>query len=136
MAAAGGGWDVDNVYSANQGLGANDDQGFVAGPQEGSFAAAKDRFRAFLQSFRNGNTYVYRDQLRHHVALSQFYVDVDVDDLVAFDEELSNKLTKNPADYLPLVSTENHPSSTLKPYQLLLVALSSLLFLFAPKSAP
>ena len=49
--------------------------------------------------------FVYcRDQLKRHYNLGQYYLEVDLQDLTSYDEQLADKLTKNPAEFLPLVS--------------------------------
>ena len=45
-----------------------------------------------------------RDQLKRHYNLGQYYLEVDLQDLISYDEQLADKLTKNPAEFLPLVS--------------------------------
>ena len=44
-----------------------------------------------------------RDQLKRHYNRREYWVQIDVKDLSDFDSVLSEKLTKLPADYLPLV---------------------------------
>lgn len=44
------------------------------------------------------------DQLKRHYNLSQYYLEVDLQDLTSYDEQLADKLTKSPAEFLPLVS--------------------------------
>lgn len=46
----------------------------------------------------------FSDQLKRHYNLGQFYLEVDLQDLTSFDEQLADKLTKSPAEFLPLVS--------------------------------
>lgn len=47
----------------------------------------------------------HRDQLKRHYNLGQFYLEVDLQDLTSFDEQLADKLAKSPAEFLPLVSS-------------------------------
>ena len=44
------------------------------------------------------------DQLKRHYNLGQYYLEVDLQDLTSYDEQLADKLTKSPAEFLPLVS--------------------------------
>lgn len=44
-----------------------------------------------------------RDQLKRQYNLGRFWLDVQLDDVASFDEVLAEKLTKMPAEYLPLV---------------------------------
>ena len=46
----------------------------------------------------------HSDQLKRHYNLGQYYLEVDLQDLTSFDEQLADKLTKSPAEFLPLVS--------------------------------
>lgn len=45
-----------------------------------------------------------RDQLRENALLKKFYCDVNLNDLINFNEELAHKLVSEPADVIPLVS--------------------------------
>lgn len=47
----------------------------------------------------------HSDQLKRHYNLGQYYLEVDLQDLTSFDEQLADKLTKSPAEFLPLVSS-------------------------------
>jgi len=66
--------------------------------------ALKKRFKEFLRSFREGNVaaYKYRDIIKRHYNLKQFYVEIKIEDLASFDEELADKLYKTPSEYIPL----------------------------------
>ncbi|TDZ26361.1 DNA replication licensing factor mcm5 [Colletotrichum orbiculare MAFF 240422] len=56
----------------------------------------------FILQFRHGNDYTYRNQLKENALLKKYYCDVDVADLINYDEELANKLSKTPAEIIPL----------------------------------
>jgi len=63
----------------------------------------KNRFREFIRQFHEGNfTYRYRDQLKRHYNLQQYYLEVDLEDVSSFDETLAEKLSKSPTDTLPM----------------------------------
>lgn len=65
--------------------------------------SAKKRFREFIREFHEGTfSYPYRDQLKRRYNLGQYYLEVDLQDLTSFDEQLADKLTKSPAEFLPL----------------------------------
>lgn len=49
-------------------------------------------------------SFSFSDQLKRHYNLGQFYLEVDLQDLTSFDEQLADKLSKSPAEFLPLVS--------------------------------
>ncbi|XP_031427469.1 DNA replication licensing factor MCM5 [Clupea harengus] len=68
----------------------------------------KKRFREFLRQFRVGTdrtgfTYKYRDELKRHYTLGEYWVDVEMEDLASFDEDLADCLYKLPTDNLPLL---------------------------------
>ncbi|KAH9376116.1 hypothetical protein HPB48_012827 [Haemaphysalis longicornis] len=66
--------------------------------------AAKRRFRDFLRQFHEGNfNYRYRDQLKQHYNMGQYWLEVAMEDISSFDEVLADKLTKQPTEHLPLL---------------------------------
>ncbi|XP_071816407.1 DNA replication licensing factor mcm5-like [Apostichopus japonicus] len=61
------------------------------------------RFKDFLRKFHDANfTYKYRDELKRHYNLHQFWLHISLEDLASFDEELAGKLQKQPTEFLPL----------------------------------
>ncbi|NWR72190.1 MCM5 factor, partial [Centropus unirufus] len=66
------------------------------------------RFKEFLRQYRVGTdrtgfTFKYRDELKRHYNLSQYWVEVEMEDLASFDEDLADYLYKQPADHLQLL---------------------------------
>ena len=49
-----------------------------------------------------------RDQLKRQYNLGQFWLVVHVEDLSSYDEGLAESLSKQPAEYLPLVCNVFH----------------------------
>lgn len=47
---------------------------------------------------------MFRDELKRHYTLGEFWVEVEMEDLSSFDEDLSDCLHKLPTENLPLVS--------------------------------
>lgn len=45
-----------------------------------------------------------RDELKRHYTLAEYWVEVEMEDLASFDEDLSDCLYKLPTENLPLVS--------------------------------
>lgn len=45
-----------------------------------------------------------RDQLRENALLKKYNCDVNINDLINFNEELAHKLASEPAEVVPLVS--------------------------------
>lgn len=54
-------------------------------------------------SLHNNAVDLFRDQLKRHYNIGQYWLEVDVDDIASFDENLSELLIKQPAEHLPLV---------------------------------
>ncbi len=59
----------------------------------------------FILEFHLDNVFIYRDQIRENVLSKQYYCDVDIAHLIAFNEHLAHRLTNEPADIIPLVRT-------------------------------
>lgn len=47
-----------------------------------------------------------RDELKRHYNLGQYWVEVEMEDLASFDEDLADYLYKQPAEHLQLVRME------------------------------
>ncbi|KAK2593856.1 minichromosome maintenance protein 5 [Conoideocrella luteorostrata] len=60
------------------------------------------QLETFILDFRLDNNFVYRDQLRENALLKKFYCDVNINDLINFNEELAHKLASEPAEIIPL----------------------------------
>ncbi|KAM0665761.1 hypothetical protein NHJ13051_003743 [Beauveria bassiana] len=63
------------------------------------------QLETFILDFRLDNNFVYRDQLRENALLQKYYCDVNVTDLINFNEELAHKLASEPAEIIPLFET-------------------------------
>jgi len=65
--------------------------------------ANKKQFLKFIKEFQEGNfAYKYRDALKRNYLRRQFYLEVNMQDLAGFDEQLAEKLKQSPGDMLPL----------------------------------
>ncbi|KAG6039885.1 hypothetical protein E4U41_001885 [Claviceps citrina] len=62
----------------------------------------QQQLETFILDFRLDNNFVYRDQLRENALLKKFYCDVNISDLINFNEELAHKLASEPAEIIPL----------------------------------
>ncbi|KAJ4268304.1 minichromosome maintenance protein 5 [Fusarium torreyae] len=60
------------------------------------------QLETFILDFRLDNNFVYRDQLRENALLKRYYCDVNINDLISFNEELAHRLASEPADIIPL----------------------------------
>ncbi|KAI8322341.1 MCM-domain-containing protein [Martensiomyces pterosporus] len=87
------GWDAGKVYTRNvhSGEDLKDDRPQI---QQSLFD--------FIQNFRDDNVFIYRDQLRRNLAVSDPVLNVSLQDLASFDESLSQQLVNHPIDILPL----------------------------------
>jgi len=64
-------------------------------------ATIKNKFKSFLREFYVGNyDYKYRNQLKDHYNLSEYWITVSLEDLDAYDEVLSDKLKDQPSVYM------------------------------------
>lgn len=71
-------------------------------PQDNSFNEITKAFRLFILEFRLNNTFVYRDQLRENLLVRNYFLKVNSDHLIGYNEELNKKLTDEPAEMVPL----------------------------------
>ena len=82
----------------------SDNFGAQGGEGSGTnLVAFKKRFKEFLREFRTGGagagetgsfSYKYRDTLKRHVALNEFHLTINLEDLASFDEEIADKVYK------------------------------------------
>ncbi|KAH6655126.1 DNA replication licensing factor mcm5 [Truncatella angustata] len=56
----------------------------------------------FILTFRLDNKFVYRDQLKDNALLKKFYCDVDIGDLIKYNDELAHRMVSEPAEIIPL----------------------------------
>ncbi|KAJ4792586.1 DNA helicase [Rhynchospora pubera] len=94
------GWDEGAVYYSDQAQfprGGDPDQNNSVTPH-----AALRKFKEFIRGFHGSKgDFPYRESLVHNPE----YLTVALEDLDAFDSELSEKLCNSPAEYLPLFET-------------------------------
>lgn len=91
------GWDQGQVYSTAA----------VPGQvQVNSHSEITSLFYSFIQNYRLNNNFIYRDQLQENVLTKQYFIEVDMLDLIGYNADLANSLKNSPADYLPLVKHE------------------------------
>ncbi|KAH7645851.1 DNA replication licensing factor mcm5-A [Dermatophagoides farinae] len=64
------------------------------------------RFKDFLRQFHSGDfQYKYRNQLKEHYNIEQYWIEVSLDDLASYDEELADHVNKSPIQYLKIFET-------------------------------
>ncbi|KAJ8973055.1 hypothetical protein NQ317_011335 [Molorchus minor] len=65
--------------------------------------AVKKRFKEFIRQYHTDNfNYKYRDTLKRNYNLRQYYLEVNIEDVGSFDENLADKIYKQPAEHLPI----------------------------------
>ena len=67
--------------------------------------AVRTKYREFVRTFRDGETFMYRDRLRQAVSLNQPVLEVDLDHVMAWDDALADDLLQRPGFHLPLFET-------------------------------
>ncbi|XP_043925867.1 DNA replication licensing factor MCM5 [Protopterus annectens] len=68
----------------------------------------KKRLKEFLRQYRVGTdrtgfTFKYRDELKRHYNLGEYWIEVEMEDLASFDEDMADCLYKQPSEHLPLL---------------------------------
>ncbi|OBA23862.1 MCM-domain-containing protein [Metschnikowia bicuspidata var. bicuspidata NRRL YB-4993] len=71
-------------------------------PEDNSFNEVTKAFRNFILEFRLNNLFIYRDQLRENLLIKNYYLRVNSEHLIGFNEELNKKLSDLPLDMVPL----------------------------------
>lgn len=65
---------------------------------------------SYLQSLiftlLNHVQFSFRDQLKRHYNLGQYWLEIEAEDVASFDETLADNMYKLPAEHLPLVGIE------------------------------
>ncbi|KAJ3301477.1 minichromosome maintenance protein 5 [Kappamyces sp. JEL0829] len=88
-----GGWNQGRIYTT----------GTYQGEQaEDSLQSLQIKFFSFLREFHIEQIYIYRDQLRQNLVVKNYFVEVDMNHLMAFDEALANDLKKRPKILIPV----------------------------------
>lgn len=84
-----------------------------SGPNEDTRLQLQEQLINFILQFRHDNIFVYRDQLRENALLKKFCCDVNITDLIKYNEELAHRLVTEPAEIIPLVRRTS-PSIVLR----------------------
>ncbi|MBW0510406.1 hypothetical protein O181_050121 [Austropuccinia psidii MF-1] len=58
--------------------------------------------RKFIQHFRLGESFTYRDRLRLNLLAKVYALEIEMQHLIAYDEELAHSITNSPGEILPL----------------------------------
>ncbi|KAG1523904.1 hypothetical protein G6F52_004637 [Rhizopus delemar] len=87
------GWDQGQVYSTASVPGQT---------QVNSHSEITSLFYGFIQNYRLNNNFIYRDQLQENILTQQYFIEVDMLDLIGYNPDLANNLKNSPAEFLPL----------------------------------
>lgn len=102
-------WDAPPaVASANLGLRNAEDQSIsLRESAQMKRTEAQSKFRQFLREHHDeqSGSFPYREQLSAHYIQGTQMLEVDMDDIRAFDAELMDQFIKDPATFLPLLET-------------------------------
>ncbi|KAI0437945.1 MCM2/3/5 family protein [Xylaria telfairii] len=102
-----------------------------SGPNEDTRLQLQEQLINFILQFRHDNIFVYRDQLRENALLKKFCCDVNITDLIKYNEELAHRLVTEPAEIIPLFESAlrkcthrivfpHNPTAEIPEHQLLL----------------
>ncbi|TLS26515.1 hypothetical protein PpBr36_05530 [Pyricularia pennisetigena] len=69
---------------------------------EDSNVQIQEQLLQFILDFRLENKFIYRDQLRENALLEAYYCDVNIGDLIKFNEELAHRIVTEPTEIIPL----------------------------------
>lgn len=88
-------FDGDMVISTNQNLANEDLEG-----RRKIMESGRGKFKLFLRDWTRGNTYNYREQLIKQAVKSEPILEVDIEDISAFDENLFQLILSNTSEAL------------------------------------
>lgn len=96
------GWDEGPIYYSDQAAVLGD--GGADNPNSAAVTASRDSvrslFKEFVRGFKPDSVFRYRESLLQNPK----FLLIDMEDLDAFNSDLTALLRSSPADYLPLVS--------------------------------
>ncbi|BFF91679.1 DNA replication licensing factor Mcm5 [Drosophila madeirensis] len=65
--------------------------------------AVKKRYKEFIRTFNEDNFfYKYRDTLKRNYLNGRYFLEIEMEDLVGFDEALADKMNKQPTEHLQI----------------------------------
>lgn len=89
--------DGAQIYYTDQNL--INQQDYDAAPRE-DLQISENKFIHFIRECQVRNSYIYRDQLRQNSQRGKFFLRVEMEHLIAFDDPLVTALKKEPHIYL------------------------------------
>jgi DNA replication licensing factor MCM5 len=69
---------------------------------------ARTRFRDFIRHFAKEGDYIYRDQLRQNYHVGRYHLNVEIEHIQNFDEDLAQWLISQPGTVIPFVCLHVH----------------------------
>ncbi len=107
------GFDLGRQYNTRVLPGSNATE--TASGQE-TLAQTEKNLYDFIQRFRLGNDFIYRDRLRANLLAKQYVVEVQLEHVQLWSANLAQELRERPEKILPLVSlSPAFPSSAADP---------------------
>ena len=67
---------------------------------ESSLAEAENKFMHFVRETQVNNTFIYREQLRSNAQRGNYFLRINMQDLVNFDDTLNVSFRNNPTEYI------------------------------------
>ncbi|OLY83556.1 DNA replication licensing factor mcm5 [Smittium mucronatum] len=87
------GWDSGQVYVRSV---------FPGDSESKTNANIVQELYDFIQNFRDGNLFLYREQLRSNLSVGRAYLKVDLQDVTNYDAVISQKIINNPTEILSM----------------------------------
>ncbi|CCC69873.1 hypothetical protein NCAS_0D02920 [Naumovozyma castellii] len=74
-------------------------------PNEDDNAEIIKSFKNFILEFRLDSQFIYRDQLRNSLLVKNYSLNVNMEHLIGYNEDLFKRLSDGPSDVIPLFET-------------------------------
>lgn len=71
-------------------------------PNETTFSEIQSTFRRFILEFWLDRCYIYRDQLRENILIKNYSLTVDMEHIIAYNEDIGQKVAEEPSEVLPI----------------------------------
>ena len=89
--------DGNIVYTSNQNLVQGNDMGNVDDNN-----MVENKFIHFVRECQVRNTYIYREQLKNNTQRGKYFLRIEMEHLMAFDDPLVSMFRRNPAKYIKI----------------------------------
>lgn len=71
-------------------------------PDQATFAHIQSQLKDFILEFKIDNQFIYRQQLQENVVTKHYSLTVDIAHLLAYNEDLGQRITDEPTELLPV----------------------------------